>query len=221
MDINDFKKPSTRKGKLILRSQVEEAIKNTRSNSQAAKYLGINILTYKKYASLYGLWDQHSNKKGIGITKGFVKNAVKLDDVFAGKHQNYSLARLKHRMIARKLITEECSYCGFTEKRIDDKKSPLILTFKDGDRTNFDKDNLHLVCYNCMFLTSKMPTVAHKRKIVQSFNNPENFNRLGKLNVDLIEKASSEEMEEETTENIDEIDFEELRNQLLDKLEET
>ena len=219
MDINDFKKHSTRRGKLILRVQVEEAIKNTRSNSQAAKYLGINILTYRKYARLYGLWDQHSNKTGVGITKGFVKNAVKLDDVFAGKHPNYSLARLKHRMIARKMIDEKCFYCDFSERRINDKKSPLILTFKDGDRSNLTKDNLHLVCYNCMFLTSKMPTVAHKRKIVQSFNNPDNFNKLDKLNVDLIEKASADEMEEQTTEFNDEFDFEELRNKLLDELE--
>jgi hypothetical protein len=220
MDINDFKKPKRGgKAKLLLRTQVEEAIKNTRSNSQAARYLGVNVLTYKKYAKLYGLWDQHNNKKGVGITKGFIKNAVKLEDVFAGKHPKYSLVRLKHRMVARKLLKEECSVCGFDERRLTDKKSPLILTFKDGDRDNYAKDNLHLVCYNCMFLTAGTPTVAHKSKIIQSFNNPDLFTTDKKFKVDNIEKATAAEVEKEN-EHLDEFDFEELRNKLLDQLEE-
>lgn len=220
MEIDDFKKPKRGgKAKLILRTQVEDAIQNTRSNSQAARYLGVNVLTYKKYAQLYGLWDQHNNKKGVGITKGFIKNAVKLEDVFAGKHPKYSLVRLKHRMIARKLLTEECSVCGFDERRVTDKKSPLILTFKDGDRANYAKDNLHLVCYNCMFLTAGTPTVAHKSKIMQSFNNPDLFTTDKKFKVDNVEKATAAEVEEEN-EQIDEFDFEELRNKLLDQLEE-
>jgi hypothetical protein len=221
MEINDFKQPKRGgRAKLILRSQVEDAIQNTRSNSQAARYLGVNILTYKKYASLYGLWDQHNNKNGVGITKGFIKNAVKLEDVFAGKHPKYSLVRLKHRMIARKLLKEECSICGFDERRITDKKSPLILTFKDGDRTNYSKDNLHLVCYNCMFLTAGSPSVAHKSKIIQSFNNPDLFTSDRKFKVGTIEKIVAAEVEKETldTEEVN-IDFEELRNQLLDQLE--
>jgi hypothetical protein len=220
MDINDFKKPKRGgRTKLLLRTKVEEAIKNTRSNNQAARYLGVSVMTYKKYASLYGLWDQHNNKKGVGITKGFIKNAIKLEDVFAGKYPKYSLVRLKHRMVARKLLKEECSVCGFDERRITDRKSPLIITFKDGDRNNYAKDNLHLVCYNCMFLTAGTPTVAHKSKIIQSFNNPDLFTTDKKFKVENIERATANEIEEEN-EQFDEFDFEELRNKLLDQLEE-
>jgi hypothetical protein len=158
----------------------------------------------------------------VGITKGFVKNAVKLEDVFSGKHPKYSLVRLKHRMIARKMLVEECTYCRFSERRITDKKSPLILTFKDGDRTNYTKDNLHLVCYNCMFLTAGVPSVAHKSKILQSFNNPDLFTGDKDVRIDIIEKSATFEVEEENT-KIEEadIDFEELRNKLLDQLEES
>jgi len=220
MDVNDFKYPRrTGQSKLILRGQVEEAIRNTKSNRQAAKYLGVHETTYKKYASLYGLYEGHSNPRGCGISKGFSRNIIPLDDIFAGKYPKYSLIRLKHRMLARHMITEECSYCGFTERRIKDKKSPLILTFKDGDRTNYAQDNFHLVCFNCMFLTAGTPQVAHRSKIVQSFNNPDAFSKSATFDtskVELRERNLMADEEEQYTED----DFEDLRNEILDELEE-
>ena len=217
MEINDFKRPRKDRHKPLLRSQIEDAIKNTRSNSQAAKYLGVHPLTYKKYASIYGLYDQHSNKRGVGVSKGFINKGVKIEDVFAGKHIGYNLVRLKHRMIARRIIKEECSYCNFSERRITDKKSPLILTFKDGDRKNYNKDNLHLVCYNCMFLTSGAPSVAHQNHIEYSFENPDAFVKDKKLNVSHIELDNPPDIQV-----VDEdIDWASLRDEIYNEMNES
>lgn len=164
----------TKKGgpphKIILRSQIEEAQRHTNSNQAAARWLQVDYKTYKKYADLYGLFEQHKNEAGIGIDKGFSKrpNSIPLRDVLAGKHPKYSLAKLKNRLIARKKIAEQCTVCGFNERRITDGKLPLMLTFIDGNKTNFSLDNLELRCYNCMFLTTGAPSVVHRTTITDS-----------------------------------------------------
>ena len=159
----------------ILRAQIEEAPRNTNSNHAAARWLGVSYKRYRRYAQLYNLFDQHLNMAGVGVDKGWSKRptSIPLRDVLAGKHPDYSLAKLKNRLIARKKIKEECTCCGFNEKRITDNKAPLMLTFKDGNRTNFALDNLTLYCYNCMFLTTGAPSVVNKKLIERSFRAPE------------------------------------------------
>ena len=51
---------------------IEDAQKQTKSNSEASRWLGINYLTYRKYAKIYGLWEQHLNQRGVGIKKVMV-----------------------------------------------------------------------------------------------------------------------------------------------------
>ena len=48
---------------------------------------------------------------------------------------------------------EKCECCGFEERRITDYTIPLLLTPIDGDKTNYNLDNLQVVCYNCFYLT--------------------------------------------------------------------
>ena len=50
-------------------------------------------------------------------------------------------------------MLEECSNCGFKERRVVDYKIPLILHFKDKNKQNYRKENIELLCYNCYFLT--------------------------------------------------------------------
>lgn len=163
----------------ILRAQIEEAQRHTNSNLQAARYLGVSYKRYKKYAELYGLFEQHSNVKGIGISKGFGKSptSIPLKDILAGKYPKYSLAKLKNRLIARKKLIEVCSLCGFHERRITDNKVPLMLAFKDGNRAHLQLDNLHLLCYNCMFLTTGAPSVVYRGSIERSFTDPDTMQR--------------------------------------------
>lgn len=158
----------------ISKADIEHAQANTKSNMEAARFLNVGYERYKRYAKIYNLFDQHLNQKGIGTAKGYAAKAstIKLKDVFANKHPGYSMIRLKHRMIARNLILEECELCGFKEKRLTDSKTPLILTFRNGKR-DFSQENLQLLCYNCLFLTTGAPTVANRGYIVKSFEEPD------------------------------------------------
>jgi len=166
----------------ILRSQIEEAQKHTNSNHAAARWLNVSYLRYRKYAKLYGVFERHLNPSGVGVDKGLSKRptSIPLKDILAGNHPDYSLAKLKNRLIARKKLIEECACCGFNEKRITDGRAPLMIHFKDNIHKNFQLDNLELYCYNCMFLTTGAPSVAYRREIVRSFIEPEKIPKIHK-----------------------------------------
>ena len=171
----NFKRNGGPSKRPLLRSEIEEAQRHTNSNKSAARYLQVGYKRYRKYAMLYNLFDSHSNQTGIGTDKGWAKrpSSIPLRDILAGKHPKYSMARLKNRLIARKKIVEQCASCGFDERRITDKKVPLMLTFLDGDHSNYSLNNLALYCYNCMFLTTGSPNVVNKIYIEKSFIEPE------------------------------------------------
>jgi hypothetical protein len=154
----------------LLRKDIEEAQLHTNSNRKAAMWLGVSPQRYSRYAKLYGLYERHSNKTGIGTSKGFAKRptSIPLREVLAGKHPHYSRAKLKNRLIARKKIVEKCALCGFEERRVTDGKIPLIINHKDGDKTNFTLENLELLCYNCLFLTTGAPQVAYRGDVKTS-----------------------------------------------------
>lgn len=167
----------------ILRSEIEEAQRNTNSNHAAARYLNVGYKRYRKYAKLYGIFDQHLNVTGVGIDKGWSKKptSVPLREVLEGKHPKYNIARLKNRLIARKKLDNKCALCGFNEQRITDHQVPLMLRFKDGDKKNFSLSNLELYCYNCMFLTTGAPSVVYRKQIKRSFTNPETIREGNKI----------------------------------------
>jgi hypothetical protein len=158
----------------ISKADIELAQKHTKSNTEAARFLGVGYPRYRKYAKIYNLFDSHANPRGFGTPKGFgaQPSKIKLKDIFANKHKGYSIIRLKHRLIARNLIPEQCDLCGFKERRITDNKAPLMLTFRNGQR-DFAFDNLQLLCYNCTFLTSGAPSVANRNQIQTSFIDPD------------------------------------------------
>lgn len=160
---------STNAYKPILRHQIEEAQLHTKSNMAAARYLEVSYVQYRKYAKLYGLFYSHMNEKGVGISKGFShsKKGIPLSQIFKNQHPSYSLNRLKGRLVRGGFLEEKCDRCGLEEKRITDDKAPLLLTFKDQMR-DFTKDNLILLCYNCMFLTTGSPVIVHRKKIVST-----------------------------------------------------
>jgi hypothetical protein len=164
--------PKRSAGKPVLKIDIEEAQRNTNSNKAAARYMGLEYRTYKKYATLYGLFDKHLNLKGIGVDKGYSKNpnSIPIKEILNNQHPNYSPAKLKNRLLARKILPNQCNLCGFNEKRITDQKVPLMLTFIDGNNKNYNKHNLQLLCYNCMFLTTGAPRVAHARHIEKSYD---------------------------------------------------
>ena len=46
---------------IITKKMMESAIENTKSQSAAARWIGIAFNTYKQYAKSYGLWEQYKN----------------------------------------------------------------------------------------------------------------------------------------------------------------
>lgn len=159
---------------IITRAEILRAQQNSVSAASAARFLGVGIRKYKKYATIYNLYESHLNPRGIGTSKGYAArpSTIPLKDIFANKYPKYSLNKLKNRMIARNLLREECHLCGFKERRLTDHKSPLLISFKSGTK-DFAKDNIQLLCYNCMFLTTGAPAVAYKGYIEKSFTQPE------------------------------------------------
>jgi hypothetical protein len=144
---------------ILLQTQIENAMKLTRSNRSAAEYLRVSYNLYKRYAKLYknsqgvSLFDAHKNQSGYGISKTHVsKKRFKLDDILLGKYPQYPREKLLRRMIVSGYIEERCNHCGFCQKRPTDLKTPLILHHLNGNETDHRRENLEVLCYNCYFV---------------------------------------------------------------------
>ena len=48
---------------------IESAIESTRSNAEAARWLGVSYNTYKKWSKYYGLFEKNLNQSGKGVMK--------------------------------------------------------------------------------------------------------------------------------------------------------
>jgi hypothetical protein len=138
----------------LLESEIKEVQKKARSAAEAARLLSVSYNTYKKYARMYGIFEELKNPSGYGIRKGVsgLPGFHSLDDILSGKHPTYPIWKLKRRILSHGYMEEKCNNCGFCEKRVTDHKVPLVLDFLDGDRKNFNYDNLRMLCFNCSFL---------------------------------------------------------------------
>lgn len=157
-----------RPSKILAKEDVLRAIKMTRSNRAAARYLHVSYNHYKKYAKLYKdevtgltLLETHLNQSGKGIPK-FLGNGGKeppLMDLIEGRVpvEHFDAKKIKQRIIFEALIEEKCNKCDFNERRVIDNKIPLILNHKDGNQRNYHLDNLEFLCYNCSFLYAASP----------------------------------------------------------------
>jgi hypothetical protein len=138
----------------LLARDIERANKETRSAAEAAEFLGVHYTTYKKYAMMYGLFEEQKNPSGKGIPKVLVHGAFGLQEIFDGKHPNYDRTRLKERLLHAGLLPIRCNLCTFSERRVGDGRCPLVLDYKDGDRFNLTLENLQVICLNCCYLTT-------------------------------------------------------------------
>lgn len=145
------KKPNGRPGLCLTESQIRYAVANTKSNMEAARFLNVNISTYRKYASIYDLYESHKNIRGLGIRKGGKGKQVPMDEILANKRPDYKPRFLKKRLINEMIVEEKCDICGYKEQRIIDGKIALLLDFVDGNQKNMSRENLRLLCYNCTF----------------------------------------------------------------------
>ena len=145
------------KPKPLSKEMIVAAQANTKSNFAAARYLHVSYQHYKRYAKMYGIFESHKNQAGKGIPK-FLKGKGKepaLLDIIEGRISaaHFSPAKIKYRLIEEGYLLEECSMCGFKERRVLDYKMPLLLHFKDNNKSNYSRENIELLCYNHYFLT--------------------------------------------------------------------
>lgn len=145
------------KPKPLSKEMIVAAQANTKSNFAAARYLHVSYQHYKRYAKMYGIFESHKNQAGKGIPK-FLKGKGKepaLLDIIEGRVSaaHFSPAKIKYRLIEEGYLLEECSMCGFKERRVLDYKMPLLLHFKDNNKSNYSRENIELLCYNHYFLT--------------------------------------------------------------------
>ena len=151
---NRDKKKNPFRSKPIPKGKIEWAINSTQSIRAAAQFLGVAYNTFKKYAKKYDLFEQNKNQAGVGVTtKGNTGWGLKIQDIFDGKHPNYPHWKLQERVIRDGYVKQECSNCGYSDCRDKDLRGPFLICFFDGDSSNHRLDNLHLLCYNCFFIT--------------------------------------------------------------------
>lgn len=144
---------------VLLQTQIEHAMKVTRSNRGAAEYLRVSYPLYCKFAKTYTnsegvtLFDAHKNQSGRGITK-LAPSAKRfsLDEIVRGKHPSYPAEKLLRRLVISGYVEEKCNHCGYCEKRPTDQATPLLLHHIDGNTANHVMSNLELLCYNCYFM---------------------------------------------------------------------
>ena len=151
------------RGLQLSESKLREAMAHTRSNKEAARWLGITDITYKKYAKNTfdeatgkSLFELHKNQAGKGMPKNWAGGVWKksLDEMLV-ESQSTSAARilrLKELLLKDGRLGYQCGACKFSERRFTDMKSPLILNFKNGKKSDWRIENLQWLCYNCHFL---------------------------------------------------------------------
>jgi hypothetical protein len=153
------------KAKPLSKEMVVAAMNKTKSNKAAARYLNVSYLHFKKWAKLYqdaetgqSLFEKHKNQCGKGIPKflsnGNPRKDFALLDLIEGRidPSSFNPNKIKYRLIQEGYLLEECSVCGFHERRVLDYKMPLILNFKDGNKQHYRLENLEMLCYNHYFL---------------------------------------------------------------------
>ena len=137
--------------KVLTKNMILDSQSNSKSAAEAARWLGVSYNTYKKWASYYNIFDKHKNQSGVGISKKSTNFKVELDDIFNGKHPDYSSRIFKKRLINEGLIEEQCNLCNWNESRLTDNKICLHLDYINGDSKDKSYDNLRLLCSNCYF----------------------------------------------------------------------
>jgi hypothetical protein len=152
--------------KTFTKSQIETAMRYTKSVRAAAKYLGCSYQHLKPFMKALKvdesdpnsptLFDIHKNQTGKGIPKYLPNkrkepNVKRLFEEGIG-YESFTPTKIKTRGIAEGYLRDECYTCGCNERRVTDYKTPTLLNFKDGNKSNYLIDNLQILCYNCYFL---------------------------------------------------------------------
>ena len=152
--------------KPLTKEQIQLAMRMTKSNKAAARYLNVSYIHYKGWAKQYvefeggrSLFEIHKNQSGKGIPKFWANHPDKKSqwdvlDIIEGRiaSVHFRPEDIKKKMLDEGYLKEECATCGFHDRRLTDYKMPLILDFKDNNPNHYNLGNIRFLCYNCYFL---------------------------------------------------------------------
>lgn len=135
----------------LLESEIKRVQEVAINSADAARRLGVSYITYRKYAKLYNLHDEFKKKAWKRCKPPL--NRIKIEKLCVKKaNHTYPKHMFKERLIRSGLKLNKCSKCDYSEKRLSDGRAPLLIFYKDGDKNNWELNNIDLVCYNCGFL---------------------------------------------------------------------
>jgi hypothetical protein len=143
----------------LTEAEVKYAILNSTCITDAARFLHISVSTFQRYAKMY--FDPVTQKSYYELAKGssgrrtlLSRNAqrIRAKDLLENKHPHFRPELAIDKLIDDGIFSDECCHCKYNKQRERDNKSPILLTFKNGDASDWNIDNLDLVCYNCYFL---------------------------------------------------------------------
>ena len=152
MSSRNFQKPIKIAGRrrIITKKMIEDSQLVTKSSAAASRWLGVNYLTYRKYAKIYGLFEQHLNQRGVGIKKGYGKYRKPLDELLALDRKIRLTKRyLKKRLVEENWVEEACSSCGYNEMVMTKDNVALLIDYIDDNTRNTKLENIRLLCPNC------------------------------------------------------------------------
>jgi len=138
----------------ILQSEIEEAKTHSPFAAGQARWLGINLQTFRKYAKLYGIYEPKPTEKGKRNLFDPNRGKYPLTKILAGEFNDMPAIsdwRVKDKLIRSGIVLPQCNICGYNKRRIVDNKICLLLDHKDGNIKNYKLDNLQLLCFNCTF----------------------------------------------------------------------
>jgi Zn finger protein HypA/HybF involved in hydrogenase expression len=124
----------------VSKEQIEAAILESKTMSQAAAKLNLAFSTFKRYAVSLDLYDPNQSGKGINKPK------KKLQDVFEGK-VHLVASQLRFRLIREGFKKKECEICGISQW--NNKPISLELDHISGDKLDNSLENLRILCPNC------------------------------------------------------------------------
>jgi hypothetical protein len=170
----------------LLKSEILAAQSHTISAGEASRYLNVNYRTYRKYATLYGIFDSHNCISSKGVKRNRIYGGFGLASILAGEHPLYDRKKLKIRLVRAGILKEECALCGFKERRYFDNRCPLTLYSLDDDAHNLRRENLELRCLNCFYLTSGKLSASMERPEVTIYTDMENDDILTQMSAEEI-----------------------------------
>lgn len=142
--------------KPVLELDIIKAHNHTKSNKEAARYMGLSWKKYMRWAKRYvdedgvSLYEKHKRSSSSILQKEARQKP--LSEIFAGQHPDYNTKHLRMRLISEGIKENECEVCNYCTPRLSDKQVPLILHWTNGDKKDHSLENLQLLCFNCSFV---------------------------------------------------------------------